>query len=175
MKALLINGSPRPHGCTYTALTELKRTLEGEEIEVELIHVGNKDIRENGATAEGEFAFFLIVIIHASYVRGKQVGGKLDTLRVGADRLCERARKARFTGSRDIVKQNMPAGKKSRQHELYLLLLSEYDLLYISAYRGSEFVNFHKAMTSVIRFIDYIIHSNDCQGFFNNPPLHAYS
>ena len=45
MKALLINGSPRPHGCTYTALTELKRTLEGEGIEVELIHVGNKDIR----------------------------------------------------------------------------------------------------------------------------------
>ena len=25
MKALLINGSPRPHGCTYTALTELKK------------------------------------------------------------------------------------------------------------------------------------------------------
>ena len=45
MKALLINGSPRPHGCTYTALTELKRTLEAEGIEVELIHVGNKDIR----------------------------------------------------------------------------------------------------------------------------------
>lgn len=45
MKALLINGSPRPHGCTYTALTELKRMLEAEEIEVELIHVGNKDIR----------------------------------------------------------------------------------------------------------------------------------
>lgn len=45
MKALLINGSPRPHGCTYTALTELKRTLEGEGIEVELIHVGNRDIR----------------------------------------------------------------------------------------------------------------------------------
>ena len=45
MKALLINGSPRPHGCTYTALTELKRTLESEGIEVELIHVGNKDIR----------------------------------------------------------------------------------------------------------------------------------
>ena len=45
MKALLINGSPRPHGCTYTALTELKNTLEGEGIEVELIHVGNRDIR----------------------------------------------------------------------------------------------------------------------------------
>ena len=45
MKALLINGSPRPHGCTYTALTELKKTLESEGIKVELIHVGNKDIR----------------------------------------------------------------------------------------------------------------------------------
>lgn len=45
MKALLINGSPRPRGCTYTALTELKNTLEAEGIETELIHVGGKDIR----------------------------------------------------------------------------------------------------------------------------------
>lgn len=45
MKALLINGSPRAKGCTFTALTELKKTLESEGIEVELIHVGHKDIR----------------------------------------------------------------------------------------------------------------------------------
>ena len=45
LKALLINGSPRANGCTYTALTELKNTLEQEGMEVELIHVGNKDIR----------------------------------------------------------------------------------------------------------------------------------
>lgn len=45
MKALLINGSPRANGCTFTALTELKDTLEKEGIEVELIHIGNKDIR----------------------------------------------------------------------------------------------------------------------------------
>ena len=38
MKTLLINGSPRPRGCTYTALTELKKTLEAEDIEVELLH-----------------------------------------------------------------------------------------------------------------------------------------
>ena len=44
MKALLINGSPRSKGCTYTALTELKKTLEAENIEVELLHVGHKDI-----------------------------------------------------------------------------------------------------------------------------------
>ena len=32
LKALLINGSPRAKGCTYTALTELKNTLEQEGI-----------------------------------------------------------------------------------------------------------------------------------------------
>lgn len=45
MKALLINGSPRPNGCTFTALTELAATLEQQGIETEIIHVGNKDIR----------------------------------------------------------------------------------------------------------------------------------
>ena len=32
MKALLINGSPHERGCTYTALSELARTLEAEGI-----------------------------------------------------------------------------------------------------------------------------------------------
>lgn len=45
MKALLVNGSPRRNGCTYTALTELAKTLEAEGIEAEIVHVGNKDIR----------------------------------------------------------------------------------------------------------------------------------
>ncbi len=45
LKALLINGSPRANGCTYTALTELKNTLEQEGMEAEIIHVGHKDIR----------------------------------------------------------------------------------------------------------------------------------
>ena len=45
MKALLINGSPNAHGCTYTALTELQHTLEAEGVETELIHVGHKPIR----------------------------------------------------------------------------------------------------------------------------------
>ena len=44
LKALLINGSPRAKGCTYTALTELKNTLEQEGMEVALIHVGHKDV-----------------------------------------------------------------------------------------------------------------------------------
>ena len=45
MKALLVNGSPRAKGCTYTALTELARILEEEGIETEILHVGHKDVR----------------------------------------------------------------------------------------------------------------------------------
>ncbi|MGL4373855.1 MAG: flavodoxin family protein [Turicibacter sp.] len=45
MKVLLINGSPNALGCTYTALEEVANTLNQENIETEIIHVGNKDIR----------------------------------------------------------------------------------------------------------------------------------
>lgn len=45
MKALLVNGSPRAKGCTYTALSELAKTLEAEGIETEILHVGHKDVR----------------------------------------------------------------------------------------------------------------------------------
>lgn len=45
MKVLLINGSPNIHGCTYTALEEVAKTLEEEQIETEIFHIGNKPIR----------------------------------------------------------------------------------------------------------------------------------
>ena len=44
-KVLLLNGSPRPNGCTATALKEMIPVFEAEGIETEIIHVGNKDIR----------------------------------------------------------------------------------------------------------------------------------
>lgn len=42
---LLLNGSPRPNGCTAAALAEMIRTFEGEGVETELIHVGGKSVR----------------------------------------------------------------------------------------------------------------------------------
>ena len=50
-KVLLINGSPRPHQCTVTALSEMIKVFSEEGIETELIHVGNGEIR--GCTACG--------------------------------------------------------------------------------------------------------------------------
>lgn len=45
MKVLLINGSPNMKGCTYTALTEVEKTLHEAGVDTEIIHVGNKDLR----------------------------------------------------------------------------------------------------------------------------------
>lgn len=45
MKVLLINGSPKAKGCTYTALSEVAKELENENIETEIFHVGNQPIR----------------------------------------------------------------------------------------------------------------------------------
>ena len=45
MKILLLNGSPNAKGCTYTALSEVAKTINEDGIETEIIHVGHKDIR----------------------------------------------------------------------------------------------------------------------------------
>ena len=45
MKVLLINGSPKPERCTFTALSEVAKTLEAEGIETEIVHIGNQAIR----------------------------------------------------------------------------------------------------------------------------------
>lgn len=45
LNVLLINGSPNAKGCTYTALSEVERTLQAEGIATELVQIGNRDIR----------------------------------------------------------------------------------------------------------------------------------
>ncbi len=45
MKVLLINGSPRPKGNTYTALAEMAKIFEQEGVECELLQIGHLPIR----------------------------------------------------------------------------------------------------------------------------------
>lgn len=44
MKVLLLNGSPNANGCTFTALTEVEKTLKRHDIETELFQVGKKPV-----------------------------------------------------------------------------------------------------------------------------------
>lgn len=45
MKVLLINGSPHAKGNTATALNEMIKIFEQNEVEIKLVHVGNKLVR----------------------------------------------------------------------------------------------------------------------------------
>jgi len=44
MKVLLVNGSPHVHGCTFTALEEVSKALNTNEIETEIFHIGTKPL-----------------------------------------------------------------------------------------------------------------------------------
>ena len=44
MKVLLVNGSPNKEGCTFTALSEIAKTLKDEGIESEIYWIGKKAI-----------------------------------------------------------------------------------------------------------------------------------
>jgi len=49
MKVLLLNGSPREEGCTYTALAEVADALNACSVETEIIHVATGPV--HGCTA----------------------------------------------------------------------------------------------------------------------------
>lgn len=44
MKVILVNGSPHQKGCTYTALKEVEKSLNKNEIETEMFWLGTKPI-----------------------------------------------------------------------------------------------------------------------------------
>lgn len=46
MKVLMVNGSSHEKGCTYTALTEVGKTLQKEGIDYEIFQIGKKPFRE---------------------------------------------------------------------------------------------------------------------------------
>ena len=45
MKVLLINGSPKANGNTFTALSEVAKTLNVEGIETEIVSIGKQPVR----------------------------------------------------------------------------------------------------------------------------------
>lgn len=45
MKVLLVNGSPKKEGCTYTALAEVASALNSNQVETEFFHIGLEPVR----------------------------------------------------------------------------------------------------------------------------------
>lgn len=61
MKVLLVNGSSRANGCTFTALTEIGRILNNEGIETEIFQLGTQPVQDciacNGCVGKGRCVF----------------------------------------------------------------------------------------------------------------------
>ena len=47
MKVLMLNGSRRDNGCTFTALSEVGKVLTEEGIDFEIVHVGKESLNGN--------------------------------------------------------------------------------------------------------------------------------
>ena len=61
MKVLLLNGSTRKNGCTYLALSEAAKALNGRDVETEIIQMGGGPVRDctgcNGCAGKGQCVF----------------------------------------------------------------------------------------------------------------------
>ena len=61
MKVLLVNGSPKKEGCTYTGLKVIEAELNKEGIETEIFHIGTEPIRGcmgcKGCASKGKCVF----------------------------------------------------------------------------------------------------------------------
>lgn len=79
MKILLINGSPKAMGCTYTALNEVASALENEGIETEIFHVGTKPIRGcmacGGCSTNNDMCVFSDDTVNIALEKAKDADG----------------------------------------------------------------------------------------------------
>lgn len=83
MHVLMINGSPREKGCTYTALSEIAGQLANEGIEANIFHMGSKAIR--GCTGcRGCFESGLCVFTDDPVNACIDLAGEADGLVVGS-------------------------------------------------------------------------------------------
>ena len=60
MNVLMINGSPNAKGCTFTALTEIGKALQEQNIDYEIMQLGKQPIRDciNCNRCHGEGCIF---------------------------------------------------------------------------------------------------------------------
>ena len=84
MKVLLINGSPHPKGCTFTALTEVAKTLEEEGIATSIFQLGTNPVRGCIACYKCKTGNAGCVFDDEKYNEAHRLIGECDGLIVGS-------------------------------------------------------------------------------------------
>lgn len=79
MNVLLVNGSPHKNGCTFTALNEVKNSLEAEGIEAEIFWLGVNPVRGcigcGGCSKNGEKCVFDDDVVNTLIEKAKTADG----------------------------------------------------------------------------------------------------
>ena len=76
MNVLMINGSPNAKGCTFTALTEIGKTLQEQNIDYEIMQLGKQPIRDciNCNRCHGEGCIFDDDMVNEFIQKAKNAG-----------------------------------------------------------------------------------------------------
>lgn len=76
MNVLLINGSPHEQGCTYTALPEVKNTLDQEGMGTKLFWIGIKPLA--GCIASRKYVTLGTCVFHDKVNEFLEIADDLD-------------------------------------------------------------------------------------------------
>ena len=76
MNVLMINGSPNAKGCTFTALTEIGKALQEQNIDYEIMQLGKQPIRDciNCNRCHGEGCIFDDDMVNEFIQKAKNAG-----------------------------------------------------------------------------------------------------
>ncbi len=87
--------------------------------------VGQHDLSEKWAGTKLEAAASLVVEVDADDVCRNQIGGELNAFEAAIDRARKRLGEGRFTDSRDVLNQHMPAAEDRNQQEINDFVLAD--------------------------------------------------
>ena len=102
--------------------------------------VGEEERGEDGAFDEVERAILQIKDVCPGDVRGHQIGGELDTGKIGPKDFCEGAHEERFRDAGDALDEDVAAGEDGDEAEVHDPVLSDDDLRYLATGPHHDFV-----------------------------------
>lgn len=105
---------------------------------------------EHGAGMEMKLLIFLVINGDAENIVGKQVGRKLDTVKVRVNGFCQRLGQRCLAGTRDILEQNMIATEETGQQPANRFVLASDDAADIPGQLLVYWVTGHYRLCGVI-------------------------
>ena len=116
MKVLLLNGSPRKEGCTFTALSEVAKTLNQNGIDTEIFQAGDPD-KDNVKAAAAKLKEADALVVGSPVYWASPTGQIIEFM----DKLCSMAGKDMLHNYWNMVHGNTPAEVQQDEEGLQIM------------------------------------------------------